>query len=196
MQQRVRRHGDTGILGNRGIVESASCRFNEVVSGSNPTLSAIINSITYRNPPCQRAVAGNASWHARCPKAEHAWRCICIGATASNATPVGRRTRARANSTNARKAGSDALELPHVHRDDAGRGRLNANRSRRRVWSGDARDDGPSLGDGRSICVGYQPIAFDSMRGAPAPGDTVTRQPWLALSGMLPSSWGRRIVGI
>jgi hypothetical protein len=40
VQQRARRHGDAGIHGNSGIVESVSCRIYEMLSGSNPTLSA------------------------------------------------------------------------------------------------------------------------------------------------------------
>ena len=41
VQQRARRHGEDGIHGKGGIVESATCRIYSVLSGSNPTLSAI-----------------------------------------------------------------------------------------------------------------------------------------------------------
>jgi hypothetical protein len=43
------RHGIAGIHGNRGIVESASCRIYKVVSGSNPTLSANSRFFLFNN---------------------------------------------------------------------------------------------------------------------------------------------------
>jgi hypothetical protein len=38
-----RRHGNGGIDGNPGNVESATCRFQKVLPGSNPTLSASLS---------------------------------------------------------------------------------------------------------------------------------------------------------
>jgi hypothetical protein len=49
VQQRARRHGNAGIDGNRGKVKSATYRIYEILSGSNPTLSANSRSFVFKN---------------------------------------------------------------------------------------------------------------------------------------------------
>jgi hypothetical protein len=44
VQSGARRHGISGIYGNSGILESATCRIQRVMLGSNPTLSARLRS--------------------------------------------------------------------------------------------------------------------------------------------------------
>jgi hypothetical protein len=45
VQQRARRHGNVGIYGIDGIVESVTCRFQKPWQSSNPTLSAKSDSV-------------------------------------------------------------------------------------------------------------------------------------------------------
>ena len=49
MRQRARRHGNAGIPGNVGILESVTYRIQRVLVGSNPTLSAKHRSFVFNN---------------------------------------------------------------------------------------------------------------------------------------------------
>jgi hypothetical protein len=62
VQSRARRHGNGGIYGSRGNVASATYRFHEILSGSNPTLSAIEFALSFQ--PFQRRVISLSNFSA------------------------------------------------------------------------------------------------------------------------------------